>query len=86
MHLDLAGNLAVTTAGFQGDILEGVNEALLGGRSDEDIAEFLAHDVMGRLNANPQYLTPNTPAPIDEIHRNVIQALRFWGLRTVADE
>ncbi|MBI2944405.1 MAG: hypothetical protein HYY25_09395 [Candidatus Wallbacteria bacterium] len=72
--------------GFQADVHDGINAWLFLGKSDEDIAEFLTHDVMGRLNANPQYLTPNTPAPLDEIHRMVIVTLRFWGLRGVADE
>ena len=77
---------AAKVGGFALDIREEINSPLLGGRTDEDIAEFLAHDVLGRLNSNPQYLTPNTPAPLDEIHRCVIETLRFWGLRTVADE
>lgn len=77
---------AAKVGGFQSDVLEGVNAALFAGKSDEDLAEFLAHDVLGRLNSNPLYLTPNSPAPLDEVHRNVIVTLRFWGLRTVADE
>jgi uridine kinase len=77
---------AAKVGGFGHDVREGINSALFGGRSDEDMAEFLARDVQGRLNSNPNYLTPNTPAPIDEIHRCVIETLRFWGLRSVADE
>ncbi len=72
--------------GFQGDVHEGINASLFKGKSDEDAAEFLTNDVLGRLNSHPQYLTPNTPPPLEEIHRNVIKTLRFWGLRTVADE
>ncbi|MBI4860880.1 MAG: hypothetical protein HY815_11570 [Candidatus Riflebacteria bacterium] len=77
---------ATEVGGFQWDIVEGVNAAVFGNRTDEDNAEFLAHMVQAALNAQPMFLTPNSPPPLDEIQRTVVETLRFWGLRNVADE
>ncbi|MBI3891902.1 MAG: hypothetical protein HY303_10280 [Candidatus Wallbacteria bacterium] len=77
---------AQTVGGFQWDILEGVNAADFGNRSDADIAEFLAHIVMASLNSQPMFLTPSLPPPLEEIQRIVIETLRFFGFRHVADE
>jgi uridine kinase len=77
---------AQCVGGFQWDLVEGVNAAMFGGRTDEENAEFLAHMVVAALNAQPMHLTPNSPPTLEEIQRIVVETLRFWGLRNVADE
>ncbi|MBI2945771.1 MAG: hypothetical protein HYY25_16370 [Candidatus Wallbacteria bacterium] len=77
---------AEMVGGFQWDIVDGVNAATFGNRPDDEIAEFLAHVVLASLNSQPMFLTPNLPPPLEEIQRIVIETLRFFGFRNVADE
>ncbi|MBI4870205.1 MAG: hypothetical protein HY814_01405 [Candidatus Riflebacteria bacterium] len=77
---------AECVGGFQWDIVEGVNAAMFGNRTDAENAEVLSNMVVASLNAQPMYLTPNVPPLLEEIQRTVVETLRFWGLRNVADE
>ncbi len=80
------GKAANQVGGFQWDIIEGVNASIFGNRSDDENSELLTQMVVATLNAQPMYLTPNVPPPLAEIQRTVIETLRYWGLRNVADE
>ncbi|MBI5369161.1 MAG: hypothetical protein HZA54_19145 [Planctomycetes bacterium] len=77
---------AAKVGGFRWDLVDGVNADLFAGRSDDDLAELVTQMVVASLNSQPMYLTTNVPPPLDDIHRIVVDTLRYWGLRNVADE
>jgi len=77
---------AQSIGGFQQDYLPGINERLFQAwPKDEQLAMFLADNVVMLLNSNPHHLIANFPPTIEVIQDSVLHALRSFGFQNTAD-